>query len=346
MRLTLFRSLLLLPALLLVTTPVAAQKKKAARSAAELKAIAAIKKSGGSVMEIAQNDKRLEVAFHLADGKVTDKHLAPLSALKDIVHLNLRGTDVTDAGAVDAMATALLDRFGRVDVVVINSGVAGPSGQLWDLDLADWEQTFAVNVTGVFLVCRALFPHMVERGSGGAANNAYAAISKFFNWCLSRDLIEISPCVGIARPTKRNTRDRVLCDDELKTLWPAVQAAGYPFGQIVQLLILTAQRRGEVTSMEWDDIDWEAKLWHIPEERTKNGRPHTVPLSAPALVILKSVPAIHERLLFPARGKTSTYFSGFGRCKERLDKLLNINPWCLHDLRRTAATGMGTRWSR
>ncbi|MDK1018693.1 MAG: SDR family NAD(P)-dependent oxidoreductase [Actinomycetota bacterium] len=75
-------------------------------------------------------------------------------------------TDVTDAGAVDAMATALLDRFGRVDVVVINSGVAGPSGQLWDLDLADWEQTFAVNVTGVFLVCRALFPHMVERGSG------------------------------------------------------------------------------------------------------------------------------------------------------------------------------------
>lgn len=75
-------------------------------------------------------------------------------------------TDVSDAGAIDAMAAAALDRFGGVDVVVNNSGIGGPSGRLWELDLDGWQETMAVNVTGVFLVCRALLPHMVERGSG------------------------------------------------------------------------------------------------------------------------------------------------------------------------------------
>lgn len=83
-----------------------------------------------------------------------------------------------------------------------------------------------------------------------------------------------------------------------------------------------------------------SRTWHIPEERTKNGRPHTVPLSVPAMAILKTIPVIHERFLFPARGKTKTCFSGFGKCKERLDTRLDINPWRLHDLHRTAATGM------
>eukprot|EP00913_Durusdinium_trenchii_P035312 g33042.t1 len=88
-----------------MAVPCYGQAKKGKRSAAELKAIAAIKKSGGQVMELAQNDKRLEVAFHLADGKITDKELEPLSALKDVVHLNLRGTEVTDIG---------LERIGKI----------------------------------------------------------------------------------------------------------------------------------------------------------------------------------------------------------------------------------------
>ena len=73
---------------------------------------------------------------------------------------------------------------------------------------------------------------------------------------------------------------------------------------------------------------------------TKNGRPHTVPLCNAVLSILKAVPRLHERFVFPARGRSTTCFSGFGKCKERLDKELSIEPWRLHDLRRTAATGM------
>lgn len=75
-------------------------------------------------------------------------------------------TDVTDPSSVDAMAAKTLQRYERVDVLVNNSGIGGPSGRLWELDPADWQATFDVNVTGVFLVSRALLPSMVERGSG------------------------------------------------------------------------------------------------------------------------------------------------------------------------------------
>ena len=59
-----------------------------------------------------------------------------------------------------------LDRFGRVDVLVNNSGVTGPTTPLWDVDPSDWHETFDVNVTGTYLCCRAFLPSMIERRSG------------------------------------------------------------------------------------------------------------------------------------------------------------------------------------
>jgi NAD(P)-dependent dehydrogenase (short-subunit alcohol dehydrogenase family) len=75
-------------------------------------------------------------------------------------------TDVTSEEDVAALGRASLDRFGAVDALVANSGVGGPSGPLWELDRAAWEETFAVNVTGVFLSLRAFLPSMLERGRG------------------------------------------------------------------------------------------------------------------------------------------------------------------------------------
>jgi NAD(P)-dependent dehydrogenase (short-subunit alcohol dehydrogenase family) len=75
-------------------------------------------------------------------------------------------TDVTDADDVEAMTAGALDRFGRIDVLINNSGIGGPSGPLWELSLDDWRETFAVNVEGVFLVTKTVIPHMIERGSG------------------------------------------------------------------------------------------------------------------------------------------------------------------------------------
>ena len=75
-------------------------------------------------------------------------------------------TDISDAASVDASARRILEHFGHVDLLVNNSGVGGPSAALWETDPADWESTFAVNVTGTFLCCRAFLPSMIERRSG------------------------------------------------------------------------------------------------------------------------------------------------------------------------------------
>lgn len=192
----------------------------------------------------------------------------------------------------------------------------------------------------------AVLDKMVARGVPGAANHAYAAMSKFFSWSLSRDLIVANPFIGVARPAKLIARDRVLTNAELKAVWSAATDTGYPFGNIVQLLILTGQRRGEVANMQWDHLDVDDAVWSIPAALTKNSQPHTVPLSPPALEILQSIPRLHEQFVFPAKGRTNTSFSGFGKCKQRLDLLIAaanqepLAPWKLHDLRRTADTGM------
>lgn len=75
-------------------------------------------------------------------------------------------TDVTDPDATAELAHRVMDELGRVDVVVNNSGVGGPTAPMWEVDLDEWEATFAVNVHGVFLVSRAFLPAMIEAGSG------------------------------------------------------------------------------------------------------------------------------------------------------------------------------------
>ena len=75
-------------------------------------------------------------------------------------------TDITDPDQVERLAARTFDAFGPVDVLINNSGIGGPSGEMWSLDLADWRECFAVNVEGVFLVSKAFLPRMVERRSG------------------------------------------------------------------------------------------------------------------------------------------------------------------------------------
>jgi len=79
--------------------------------------------------------------------------------------------DVTDEEAVQLA----LDRVGPVDILVNSAGVVGPNAPLWEVSTADWERTFAVNVTGAFRLCHALVPGMVERGWGRIVNIASIA---------------------------------------------------------------------------------------------------------------------------------------------------------------------------
>ena len=90
--------------------------------------------------------------------------------------------------------------------------------------------------------------------------------------------------------------------------------------------------------MTWDELDMENEIWTLPAKRTKNGIEHEVPLSKQALVILENIGRQDYRDFVFGIGEGP--FSGFSRCKARLDKKCGVATWTLHDLRRTMVTGM------
>jgi integrase len=168
-----------------------------------------------------------------------------------------------------------------------------------------------------------------------------AAVRKLFNWCVAHDILAVSPCVGVERPTAEKSRDRVLDDVELYLVWQAADEIGYPHGPLVQLLALTGQRRDEVGQMRWSEVDLEKRLWVLPPERVKNRKPHEVPLSEAALAILKGLPRINSSsFVFTFSGTSPA--TGFSKAKLKFDALLpaGMSAWRLHDLRRTCASGL------
>jgi len=150
--------------------------------------------------------------------------------------------------------------------------------------------------------------------------------------------------IGTNKAAELKTRERVLADAELAAIWKALPANQY--GAIVRLLILTGQRREEVGGLQRSEIDFSKALIMLPPERTKNGRPHELPLTAPAIEILEAQPRRGERELVFGEGEGP--FQGWSRAKGTLDRRIasqadkngRVAPWRLHDIRRTVATRM------
>src|SRR5262249_55277634 len=167
-------------------------------------------------------------------------------------------------------------------------------------------------------------------------NRVLAHLSKFFNWLCERDIIPASPCAGVRRPSQETARDRVLSDDEIVKLWHACETIGGTAGPAIKLLLLTGQRCGEGVGMRRSEIN--ADVWTLSGERTKNKQKHEVPLSAQALAIIEAVPAIDEDFVFTT---SVSQRLAMGRAKTLLDAQMQLRePWVIHDLRRTVATGM------
>ena len=196
----------------------------------------------------------------------------------------------------------------------------------------------------------------INRASGPvAANRVRSSLSAIWVWGLQSGTIDgENPVAHVPKPANEEARDRVLTDAALALIWSAT-GGEHNHDRIVRLLMLTGARREEIASIEWAEI--EGSLWTLPRARSNNGLPHEIPLGPLALAQL---PAKREKrsLVF---GEGEGGFSGWSRCKERLDARLETKRaeqfkekhgrepttdevkapgWTLHDLRRTLSTWM------
>lgn len=187
----------------------------------------------------------------------------------------------------------------------------------------------------------------------------YAYASIFFGWAIQRGDIAANPLQAMAKPQAAKARDRVLTDIELALIWRATETLRAPLGAFYRALLLTGQRREEVASMDWAELDRASATWIIPADRAKNGLTHIVPL-APAVVEEFDRLALAKQgqnpepdaKRWPKAGHAISFtgavsLSCFSQAKRFLDAELAkiavdadaLTPWRVHDLRRTLATG-------
>ena len=187
-------------------------------------------------------------------------------------------------------------------------------------------------------------PGLKRRSDGPTESRARAmlsCLSKMFTWLLQHRKVEKNPCVGVHRPETPKKRDRALTDTEVVHFWRACDQLGEPFGQALQLLLLTGCRLNEIARMRRDELSEDGTSWTIPGERTKNHLKHIVPLSPMARDLIKSVkPIAGAGYVFTTTGKVPVSIGS--KIKGRLDAAMATAPWRLHDLRRTAALGMAS----
>jgi len=176
------------------------------------------------------------------------------------------------------------------------------------------------------------------RTSPSEQHHAFVAIRTFLNWALREQYIETSPIAAMKPPGAPKPRERVLSEAELLEVFSKSNQHPYPFGPIVSLLILTGMRRNEVASLEWDWINQDDRLITLPFTLTKNKRTHAQPYGNLVAEVLEQVPHA-SKYIFPSHSEKGTVFNGWGKSKARIDaELENVDPFTLHDLRRTFAT--------
>jgi integrase len=183
--------------------------------------------------------------------------------------------------------------------------------------------------------------HSIEQNSGAVtANRVRSSLSAMFVWGAREGLVLANPVINTNKREER-PRERVLSDAELRQIWNALDDSQY--GTIVRLLILTGQRLTEISALRFSECDFDRGVISLPGERTKNGRPHEIPMSPTVRALLAAQPRSDGRdFVF---GEGAGPFSGQSHRKAALDKEMvragkSLAAWTHHDCRRAAATGM------
>jgi integrase len=189
--------------------------------------------------------------------------------------------------------------------------------------------------------------HVLQRLSSlppSEKHHALTAARRFFRWCVQNHLIDPSPIENMVGAPIGKARSRVLTPEELRAVYRAAHAGGSHFHRIVALLVLTGQRRGEISRLEWSWITGDTI--EFPAMLAKNHRAWTIPTGPEALALISSIERIKScPYVFPAvrqRTDQTTVFNGWGKPKARFDKECDVTDWTLHDLRRTFSSGMAS----
>jgi integrase len=180
-----------------------------------------------------------------------------------------------------------------------------------------------------------------KQGGRVGANRLRSAFGAFLRYCYEQGWVASNPAKDI-RPHREQSRERVLSPDELVKLWRGTES-DTPSALAIRLALLTATRISEVVGASWQEIDSQAGIWRIPGERTKNRRPHELPLSTLAFATLDRARALGDpRWVLPGN-KPGTHLH---RISPHTHIRLNRVAWGIplgfspHDLRRSAATAL------
>lgn len=199
-----------------------------------------------------------------------------------------------------------------------------------------------------------------DRPAPGMAYNTWGHVKAIFSWAMWPERrqgygLVVNPTQHLQPKhfkLSKTVSVRVLSDPEIRAYWEAAGAIPYPLGPFYKLLMLTGQRKAEVSDAMWPEIDEKRKLWTVPPERFKSGQSHIVPLSDEAMSLLGDLEKFAgddagECLFSTTKGVKP--INGFSRAKLALDAamlaiLRKDNPaatlpdWVFHDVRRTVRT--------
>jgi integrase len=200
--------------------------------------------------------------------------------------------------------------------------------------------------------CSALIQELAKKNVVGTRRK-FAYLHRLFAWSVGQGVLNANPMENMDKPgSEPPSRDRYLSDSEIVEFWKAAEKMDYPFGPILHLLLLTGARKNEIGALTWDEIKDGAI--HLVGLRTKNGKPHTIPLSPMVEKLISKLPHIKpvqgaKSYVFTTNGRSSV--SGWTVVKRRLDRFIDnerkkigvaegMPSFRVHDLRRTVANGM------
>ena len=179
-----------------------------------------------------------------------------------------------------------------------------------------------------------------DRKTVTLSNRIRSVISSIFSFGVDKAIVEVNPVLSIRKKKNSNKRDRVYSEKELKILWKAFENQAEPIQSIYKMLLISGQRSSETRRIKWAHLDFEKKLWTIPEEETKGGRTHIVPLSEMALELLSNIKPLTStsNFVFKSPKSENAPIRWVHKATERIKIETGIDDFRPHDLRRTMAS--------